>query len=155
MRLISEDGVAVGIIDLAEARKQAATLGVDLVEISGNANPPVVKLINYKKFLYQEARKEKEAKKKTHRVEMKELWLGPLIGEHDLLNRVGRGKDFLKTGDHVKFTVRFSGREMAHRENGYKVIEKVKGLLAEDAEVEKEPVFLGRQLAVSFKPKKT
>lgn len=142
------------MVETAEAREKARELGVDLVEIAPNADPPVAKLINYKKLRYQEARREREAKKGTHKVEMKELWLGPFIGDGDLTTRVNRGKQFLLTGDHVRFTVRFSGREMAHQEFGYKVIERVKEMLAEVAEVEKPPVFMGRELGVTFKPKK-
>jgi translation initiation factor IF-3 len=154
VRLVAEDGQQLGVVTTLEARKKAEELGVDLVEVASSASPPVAKLINYKKFRYQEDRRERSAKKNTHRVEMKELWLGPLIGEHDLLTRVSRGKEFLETGDHVKFTVRFSGREMAHKEFGYKVVDRVRELLADTAEVEKDPQFLGRQLSVTFRPKK-
>jgi translation initiation factor IF-3 len=154
VRLISEDGEALGVFSVAEARIKAQELEVDLVEIAPNADPPVAKLVNYKKHLYQEERKERQSRKHTHKVEMKELWLGPLIGEHDLLNRVNRGKEFLGQGDHVKYTVRYSGREMAHKELGYKVVDKVKELLAESGEVEKDPQFLGRQLSITFRPKK-
>ncbi len=154
VRLLSEAGEALGVVPTAEAKAKAQELGVDLVEIAAAAVPPVAKLINYKKLRYQEDRREREARKGTHKVEMKELWLGPLMGEHDLLTRTTRGKEFLGDGDHVKFTVRFSGREMNHKEFGYKVITQVKGLLADVAEVEKEAVFLGRQLSIQFKPKK-
>lgn len=154
VRLLSEAGEALGVVPTAEAKAKAQELGVDLVEIAAAAVPPVAKLINYKKLRYQEDRREREARKGTHKVEMKELWLGPLMGEHDLLTRTNRGKEFLGDGDHVKFTVRFSGREMNHKEFGYKVITQVKGLLADVAEVEKEAVFLGRQLSIQFKPKK-
>lgn len=139
---------------LTEALQKAKDQGVDLVEIAAAATPPVVKLIDHKKYMYQEERKERQAKKGAHKVEMKELWLGPLIGEHDLNTRVSRGKEFLKQGHHVKFTVRYSGREMAHKEFGYKVVDKVKALLIDVAEVEKDAQMLGRQLFVSFKPKK-
>lgn len=138
----------------SEALAKAKELGVDMVEIAGAAKPPVVKLINYKKLRYQEDRKDRQARKGAHKVEMKELWLGPLIGEHDLSTRVNRGKEFLDSGDHVKFTVRFSGREMAHKEFGYQVLDKVKEILAPIAEIEKEPEFFGRQLFMSFKPKR-
>lgn len=155
VRLVTADGEALGVVSLAEAKQKADELQVDLVEIAAAATPPVAKLIDFKKYLYQEQRRERESKKKTHKVEMKELWLGPLIGEHDLMTRVNRGREFLKTGDHVKYTVRFSGREMAHRELGYKVTDRVKELLADVAEVEKDPQFLGRQLAITFRPKKS
>lgn len=144
----------LGVMDTAAALNLAKEQGVDLVEIAATANPPVAKLIDYKKFIYQEEKKNRQAQKNTHKVEMKELWMGPLMGEHDLQNRAKRGIEFLTGGDHVKFTIRYSGREMAHREIGYKVIDRVKELLSEVAEVEKEPVFLGRQLSIQFKPKK-
>lgn len=154
VRLISESGEQLGVVPIDEAKAKAKELGVDLVEIAAQAEPPVAKLINYKKYRYQEERKERQAKKGTRKVEMKELWLGPLIGQHDLEVRVNRGREFLESGDHVKFTVRFSGREMAHQEFGYKVINKVKELLGDIGEVEKEPQFLGRELGVTFKPKR-
>ena len=154
VRVISESGESLGVLDKSEALKIAEEREVDLVEIAPMANPPVAKLVDYKKFLYQEERKEREARRGTHKVSMKELWLGPLMGEHDLKTRVERGKEFLNSGDHVKFVVRYTGRQMAHREIGYKVIDKLKEMLSEVAEVEKEPVFLGRQLSIQFKPKK-
>lgn len=154
VRLISEKGEQVGVVDIAEARQKAEELGVDLVEIAPLAKPPVAKLINYKKLRYQEERKEREARRGTHKVEMKELWLGPLIGEHDLETRVNRGRGFLEKSNHVRFIVRFSGREMAHREFGYKVVEKVKVMLSGIAEVEKEAQFLGRELSIAFRPTK-
>lgn len=154
IRVISEDGTALGILTKEEALQRARESELDLVEIAPHANPPVAKLVDYKKFLYQEERKEREARKGAHKVGMKELWLGPLMGEHDLMTRVERGKEFLGQGDHVKFVVRYTGRQMAHREIGYKVIDKLKELLVEVADVEKEPVFVGRQLSIQFKPKK-
>jgi translation initiation factor IF-3 len=155
VRTISESGEALGVLARDEALRRAEELEVDLVEIAPNADPPVAKLVDYKKYLYQEERKEREARKGAHRVEMKELWLGPLMGEHDLMTRVERGKEFLSTGDHVKFVVRYTGRQMAHREIGYKVLDKLKGLLVDFADIEKEPVFIGRQLSIQFKPKRS
>lgn len=154
VRVVSESGESLGVLDKAEALRLAQEQDVDLVEIAPMANPPVTKLVDYKKFLYQEERKEREAKRNVHKVGMKELWLGPLMGEHDLRTRVERGKEFLGEGDHVKFVVRYTGRQMAHREIGYKVIDKLKEMLSEVAEVEKDPVFIGRQLSIQFKPKK-
>jgi len=154
LRVLGEDGSQLGVLSLADAKAKAGELGVDLVEIAPLAKPPVAKLINYKKLRYQEERKEREARKGTKKVEMKELWLGPQIGEHDLQTRVNRGIEFLKSGDHVRFTVRFSGREMAHKEFGYKVLDKVKVMIAEVGEVEKAPMMLGRELFLTIKPKK-
>lgn len=153
VRVLAGDGSQIGLMPLAEAKAKAAELGVDLVEINGAATPPVVKLINYKKLRYQEEKKEREARKGTKKVEMKEFWLGPQIGEHDLLTRVNRGIEYLKGGDHVRFTVRFSGREMAHKEFGFRVLDRVKELVKEVGEVEKEPFLLGRELFITFKPK--
>lgn len=144
----------LGVVDTVAALNQAKEQGVDLVEITAQANPPVAKLIDYKKFIYQEEKKSRQSQKNVHRVEMKELWMGPLMGQHDLENRVNRGIEFLNAGDHVKFTIRYSGREMAHKEIGYRVIDRIKELLSEVAEVEKEPIFLGRQLSIQFKPKR-
>lgn len=121
-----------------------------MVEISGNAVPPVAKIVDFKKFKYEEAKKERIAKKKTHEISTKEIWLGPLMGSHDLENRLKRAKEFLAEGDRVKLTVKFSGREMAHTEFGFGVLNKAKDILIDSGVADGDPKFLGRNLSLSF-----
>lgn len=127
---------------------------MDVVEISGRAKPPVVKLVNFRKFKYIEAKKEREARKKTRETHTKEIWLGPTISEHDMDTRVRKSKDFFSKGDRVKFTVKFTGREMAHTELGYKVLNIIEEKINELAERDSDPKMVGRRLSTSFKPKK-
>lgn len=127
---------------------------MDLVEISPKADPPVVRIVDFKKFKYEEAKKERLARKNTHQTETKEIWLGPLIGQNDFENRIRRAKEFLEEGDRVKLTVKFSGREMQHPEFGHKVLNNAKDSLVELAEADGEPKFLGRNLSLAFKPTK-
>lgn len=127
---------------------------MDVVEISGRAKPPVVKLVNFRKFKYIEAKKEREARKKTRETHTKEIWLGPTISEHDMDTRIRKSRDFFSKGDRVKFTVKFTGREMAHTELGYKVLKIVEEKINELAERDSDPKMVGRRLSTSFKPKK-
>ena len=138
-------------MDLPEALRLARKDDLDLVEVAPNADPPVCRIVDFKKFKYLEAKKERLAQKKIHKTETKEIWLGPLMGNHDLEFRLQRGKDFLQHGDRVKFTVKFSGREMAHPELGHSVLSKVEQLLTDLAVKDGEPRFLGRNLSLSFK----
>lgn len=145
------DNKQVGVVEIGKALEQARQLGLDLVEISGNAQPPVVRIVDFKKFKYEEAKKDRLARKNTHQTETKEIWLGPLIGQHDLENRLRRAKEFLEIGDRVKLTVKFSGREMNHPEFGHEVLNKSKTFLNEVGEADGFPKFLGRNLSLSFK----
>ncbi len=139
---------------LTEALEKARLQDLDLVEINEKAVPPIVKIVDFKKFKYEEAKKERLAKRNTHETDTKEIWLGPLIGKHDLENRLGRALEFLKEGDRVKLTVKFSGREMNHPEFGHEVLKKSKEFLAEVGEPSGESKFFGRNLALSFNPVK-
>nr|QBM01842.1 translation initiation factor IF-3 [uncultured archaeon] len=139
---------------IAEAIEQARKQGFDLVEISPTAKPPVVKIVDFKKFKYEEDKKERVAKRKTHETETKEIWLGPLISNHDLETRLKRAAEFLTDQDRVKLTVKFSGREMAHPEFGFEVLKKAQERLTEIGISDGEPRFLGRNLSLSFNPVK-
>lgn len=123
-----------------------------MVEIAPKAVPPVAKIIDFKKFKYEESKKERLSKRKTKETETKEVWLGPLISEHDLNTRLERAKDFLRNGDRVKLSVRFSGREMAHPEFGYQVLKKAVEWLEEVSTKEREPRFEGRNLTTLIAP---
>jgi translation initiation factor IF-3 len=111
-----------------------------------------VRLVDFKKFKYEEAKKERIAKRKTKETDTKEIWLGPLISGHDLMVRVEQARNFLKVGDRVKFTVKFAGREITHPELGRQVLNKALNQLADIAEKEGEPRFVGRALSLSLQP---
>jgi translation initiation factor IF-3 len=137
-----------------QARSEAGKLGLDLVEIAAQAKPPVVRIVNFKKFKYQEAKKERSSKRKTKEIDTKEIWLGPMISEHDLGIRCQQARSFLNEGDRVKFTVKFAGREITHPELGRVVISKALSNLEDIAEADGEPKMVGRTLVVSLKRKK-
>lgn len=128
--------------------------GLDLVEIAPNATPPVVKLIDFAKFKYMEAKKEALAKKKTRETELKEVRFSPFIGEGDFDTRINRTKEFLKRGDLVKVTVRFKGRQMAHQEFGPKLLEKIMAALEGIGEKERDFKQMGLQYTGVVKPAK-
>jgi translation initiation factor IF-3 len=152
VRLVDSENKQIGVVSLEEARNQAREVGLDLVEIAATAKPPVVKIVDFKKFKYEEAKKERLARKKTHETDTKEVWLGPLISPHDLETRLKRAKEFLGDGDRVKLTVRFSGREMAHPEFGHQVLRKSEEFLNEIGVKDGVPRFFGRNLSLSFNP---
>lgn len=127
---------------------------MDLVEIAPEAKPPVVRLIEYKKFKYLEQKKEKEAKKHAKQTELKEVRFSPFIGEHDLQTRLERIKEFLKEGNLVRVSIRFKGAQMAHQEFGPKLLGKILSSLEEIAEKERPERFEGRQFVTVLKPAK-
>ena len=139
-------------MSLPDALKKAQEEEKDLVEIAENANPPVVKIINFKKFKYLEEKKEKEARKHTKETELKEVRFSPFIGEHDLETGLERVKKFLSEGNLVKITVVFKGRQMAHQEFGPKLLERIMSSLEGTAQKEREPRFEGKRFATIIKP---
>ena len=149
---MDQSGKQLGVLRIEEALKLAREKELDLVEVAEGAKPPVVKIVDFKKFKYEEAKKERVARKNTHQIDTKEIWLGPLISPHDLENRLRRAKEFFENGDRVKLTVKFSGREMAHKEFGYEVLEKAKAHLSEVGIVDGEPKMFGRNLSLAFNP---
>lgn len=139
-------------MSLSQALNSAREKSLDLVEIAGKADPPVVRIVNFKKFKYEESKREHSARKKTREIQTKEIWLGPLISDHDLETRIEHAKHFLKNGDRVKLTVKFSGREIIHPEFGHQVLKKAVELLAHLGEKDSEPRMMGRALSLSLKP---
>lgn len=137
----------MGILTKQEALDKAKEAELDLVEIAPNADPPVVRIVDFKKFKYEESKKERGSKGKSEGG-LKELWLSPRIAEHDLKVRLNRTEEFLEAGLKVKLTVKFKGREMGHPELGHKVLNQVLLLLGEKATVEREPKFEGRKLSL-------
>lgn len=155
VRLISETGKQVGIFSREEALDYALGQGADLVLIGETANPPVAKIIDFKKFLYQEQKKEGEARKGQRGTGTKELRVGgPFAGIADVEARINKTKQYLKDGFNVKISVKFSGRQMAHPEFGHKIINQFKTALEGQGKTERESRFEGRQLVITFSPSK-
>lgn len=148
VRLIGEGGKQIGIVSRTEALEKAQELNVDLVEIAPKASPPVCRLIDFKKFQYLESRKEREEKKKTKEVELKEIRMGPFVAPRDLEIRIGRIKEFIKEGDRVKVSVRFTGRQITHPEFGHRILQKIVETLSDLAQVQREAKFEGRNLSL-------
>ena len=154
VRVISESGEQLGIMSSMEARRLAEEAGLDLVKISPNAKPPVCKIIDYGKFKYEKARKEKDAKKKQHTVEIKEIRMSPNIDENDMNTKINAAKKFLTKGDRVKVTLRFRGREMAHMGASVHILTDFAAALSDVAQVEKQPKVEGRSMTMFLAEKK-
>ena len=153
VRLVREDGSMVGVVTTREAINMAADAGLDLVEVSPNATPPVCKILDLGKFKYEEQKRKNEARKKQKVIEVKEIKLRPGIDTHDYDVKMRSVHRFLEDGDKVKITMRFRGREMAHQELGVKVLDRVKADLDAVAKVESAPKMEGRQMIMVISPK--
>ncbi|MBI4999268.1 translation initiation factor IF-3 [Candidatus Gottesmanbacteria bacterium] len=154
MRVLDEKGKQIGLFSREEALRKAQESCLDLVEIAPNAKPPVVKLIDFKKFKYLEAKRAQQIKKHAREVEVKEIRLRPFIGDHDFAVRISQAKQFLKNGNRLKIVVRFQGREFSKKEFGFKIITRFTEALAEVSEPQGEPRFEGRTLVVFLAPVK-
>ena len=155
VRLIGADGEQLGIVSSREAQKIADEAGLDLVKIAPNAKPPVCKVIDYGKYRYEQARKEKDAKKKQKTVELKEIRLSPNIEANDLNTKMNAAKKFLAKGNKVKITLRFRGREMAHMNASKHILDDFAASLGEIAVVEKAPKVEGRSISMVLAEKKS
>ena len=153
VHLILQDGTNKGTVQIADALVAAQEAGLDLVEISPNAAPPIVKILDYGKYKYQEQKKAAEARKKQKVVEVKELKYRPMIDDHDYDVKMRAMARFFEEGDKVKVTLRFRGREMAHQELGTRLLNRVKEDTAKMAKVEMEPRFEGRQMIMILAPR--
>ena len=153
VHLITQDGTNKGTVAISEALAAAQDAGLDLVEISPNAAPPIVKILDYGKYKYQEQKKAAEARKKQKVVEVKELKYRPMIDDHDYDVKMRAMERFFDEGDKVKITLRFRGREMAHQELGTQLLNRVKEDTAKMAKVEMEPRFEGRQMIMILAPR--
>ncbi|PKM93309.1 MAG: translation initiation factor IF-3 [Firmicutes bacterium HGW-Firmicutes-1] len=154
VRLIDEEGNQLGIMSAKDAQKLAREKNLDLVKISPKAIPPVCKIIDYGKFRYEQAKKEKEARKKQNIITLKEVRLSPNIEEHDITTKKKQAEKFLKNGDKVKVSVRFRGREMAHTNVGREILLEFAKGLEEISDVEKPPKMEGRSMIMFLNPKK-
>lgn len=154
MRVVDEDGEQVGVMDTRDAIQKARELGIDLVEIAPNAKPPVCKMIDYGKFLYEQKKKAHEAKKHQVTVQVKEIKFRPGTDDHDYSYRMERAREWLTEGDKVRAAIAFRGREMTHRELGAKILKKLTADLVEYGDVEVYPKMEGYQMFTIFQPKK-
>jgi translation initiation factor IF-3 len=154
VRLVGTDGEQLGIMSARDAQKIADEAGLDLVKIAPNAKPPVCKVIDYGKYRYDQARKEKEARKKQKTVELKEIRLSPNIDTNDLNTKMNAARKFLGKGDKVKITLRFRGREMAHMHQSKHILDDIAEQLSDVAVVEKAPKVEGRSISLVLSEKR-
>lgn len=152
VRVISADGKQVGILPLNEALAMARELGVDLVEIAPNANPPVCKLIDYGKFRYEQAKKEKETKKHQHASKLKEIQLSATIDQHDFQTKLQHAINFLCDDMKIRVVLKFRGREIAHKEIGFDVINRFVSALSPWGKPDSKPAMLGKGIMVTLTP---
>jgi translation initiation factor IF-3 len=153
VRLVGESGEMMGVVSRDEAITAAGEAGMDLVEISPNADPPVCKILDYGKFKYEAQKKKNEARKKQKTIDVKEVKFRPNIDDHDYGVKMRSMLRFLSEGDKVKVTLRFRGREMAHQDLGVKVLSRVRVDLDEQAKVEQMPQMEGRQMIMVLAPR--
>ena len=154
VRVIGADGTQLGIMSAREAFKLAQEAELDLVKIAPTAKPPVCKIIDYGKYRYEMARKEKEARKKQKTVEIKEVRLSPNIESNDLNTKINAARKFITKGDKVKVSLRFRGREMAHVQNSKHILDDFAEVLSEIATVEKAPKMEGRSMTMVLAEKR-
>lgn len=154
VRLINATGDQMGIVPLEEAMEQANTAKLDLVEISPNAEPPVCRVMDFGKHIFQLKKKKADSKKKQHKTQIKELKYRPGIEEGDYQVKMTRLVKFIGVGDKVKITMRYRGREMAHHEIGANLLNRIEKEVSEIAVVEQKPKFEGRQVVMVLAPKK-
>ena len=152
IRLIGPEGEQLGILPVEEALQRARDAGLDLVEVSPNSRPPVCRVLDYGKFKYEMAKKDKQAKKKQHTVQLKEMRFRPKIDEHDFQFKTKHVRSFLEAGIKVRTFVMFRGREMAYTEHGARVLERVKEALSDIAVVEVPPKMEGRHMSMILSP---
>ena len=153
IRLIDENGEMVGVVGLREGLVMAEEAGLDLVEVSPNAEPPVCKIADYGKYKYEAQKKANAARKSQKTQEIKEIKMRPNIDDHDFDVKMRKVFDFLEEGDKVKMTMRFRGREMSHTQLGLNVLQRVAELTSEIAKVEAHPRTEGRQMLMVLAPK--
>ena len=153
IRLIDETGENVGVVATTEALDRATNVGLDLVEVSPNADPPVCKIMDFGKYKYEEQKRKSEARKKQKIIDVKEIKMRPNIDQHDYDVKMRSINRFLDEGDKVKVTMRFRGREMVHQDLGLKLLQKVRDELEEVAKVEQFPRLEGRQMTMVMAPR--
>ncbi len=153
MRLVGLNGDQIGVVPIEEARAQAESDGLDLVEVAPKANPPVAKVMDFGKFRYDQQKRTRENKKKQHTVAVKEVRIRPSIGDHDLETKMNNAIKFLKDGSRLKISLRFRGREMSRQDLGSLLLDRVVEILSDYAVVDKSPVTEGRVMTMFLMPK--
>ena len=146
--MISETGEQIGIVNIEDALNKAKSVGLDLIEIAPEANPPVCKILDHGKLKYEKKKKKAQNKKKQHVIKLKEIRLRPRIEEHDLMTKLNQGRKFLEDGCKLKVTLMFRGRELARVDLGKVVMEKVIEQLSDIAEIEKDVPLEGRRMSM-------
>lgn len=154
LRVLDSEGKQIGVMDKNQALNLAKESFLDLVEIAPQANPPVAKIIDFKKFLYQEEKKKKEEKKNAKSTETKEIRLGPFMSDNDLSVMIKRARDFLSDGDKVRLVVFFSGRQITHPEFGHQILDKTLQSLSDISKIDRERRLEGRKLITLISPEK-
>ncbi|WP_322096476.1 translation initiation factor IF-3 [Pelagibius marinus] len=153
VRLVDQDGEQVGVVSVADALRRAEDAGLDLMEVSPNADPPVCKILDYGRFRYEAQKKKNEARKKQKVIEVKEIKMRPNIDTHDYEVKMRAIHRFIDEGDKVKVTMRFRGREMVHQDLGKQVLDRVREEMEEKAKVEQFPKIEGRQMTMVMAPR--
>lgn len=153
VRLIDDEGEMQGVMTVREAMNRAFAVGLDLVEISPNADPPVCKILDYGKFKYEAQKKKNEARKRQKVIEIKEIKVRPNIDENDYQVKMRAMKSFIEEGDKVKVTLRFRGREMAHQDIGVRVLERIRNEMESTTKVEQMPRMENRQMVMVLSPR--
>lgn len=153
VRLVGVDGEQIGIVSIKEAQQMASEKNLDLVKIAPQAKPPVCKIMDYGKYKFDAAKKEKEARKKQKTISVKEVRLSASIDKHDFETKIRNAQKFLKAGDKVKISVMFRGREMMHTQRGIEILDQAMGLLEEVGVAENKPKLEGRNMAIVVAPK--
>lgn len=154
VRLISHDGAQVGVVPIEQARQMAEEVELDLVEVAPQAVPPVCRIMDFKRLLYEKKRREKEARKKTRHQELKEIKLRPNTDDHDFQTKMTHAKEFLDKGHKVKLTLMYRGREMAHQDRGTALLKRAGTELGETGEVEAMPSMRGKTQSMVVAPKR-
>ena len=153
MRVVGEAGEQLGVLTTQDALKRAEEAGLDLVEVAPTAVPPVCRIIDYSRYKYEQEKREKEARKKQKVVHIKEVRLGPKIGEHDYQFKLRNLQDFLKRGDKVKITMMFKGREMTHVDLGRRILDRLSSDISSIGEIEESPRLEGRFINMVIRAK--
>lgn len=152
VRLIDENGEQCGVVQNDDAQAMARERGLDLVEISPTARPPVCRLMDYGKFKYEQKKKKNEAKKKMHQVQVKEVRVRPKTGDHDIEVKLRKAREFLEEGDKVNFVVFFRGREVVHADIGQRILQEMAVELQDVGRVERTPRLEGKRMYMTMTP---
>lgn len=153
VRVIGEEGEQLGVLTIQDAVSRAEDSGLDLVEVAPTATPPVCRIIDYSKYKYEQEKREKEARKKQRVIHIKEIRMGPKIGEHDYQFKLRNLEEFLKRGDKVKITMMFKGREMTHIDLGRRILDRLSSDISSIGEIEETPRLEGRFITMVLRTK--